>query len=65
VKEVLKWALGPEGYNIPVSEHPEFGFLGCEDGKAVPENVHVGSLTGASQDCEACLNLVKKHNPQG
>jgi hypothetical protein len=65
VKEVLKWALGPHGYNVPAPEHPEFGFLGCDDGKAVPENIHVGSLTGPSQYCETCLNLVKKHNPQG
>jgi len=65
IKEVLKWALGTEGYNIPLPEHPEFGFLGCEDGKAVSENIHVGSLTGPSQNCATCLNLIKKHNPQG
>jgi hypothetical protein len=65
VGRVLKWALGPEGFDIPEAERPEFGFLGCGDGKAVPDDVHVGSLTSPGQACEACLSLVKKVNPQG
>ena len=62
---VLAWALGPEGFNIPETERPAFGFLGCGDGKAVSDDTHVGSLTNPGRSCEACLSLVKKHNPQG
>jgi hypothetical protein len=65
VGRVLIWALGPEGFNIPVEQRPEYGFLGCSDGKAVPNDAHVGSLTGPGTGCEACLSLVRKHNPQG
>ena len=65
VARVLKWALGPDGFNVPEVERPAFGFLSCADGKAVPEDTHVGSLTGPGKVCEACLSLVKKHNPQG
>ena len=64
VGRVLRWALGPEGFNIPEAEHPEYGFLSCVDGKSVPDNVHVGSLA-SGHSCEACLSLVKKRNPQG
>jgi hypothetical protein len=65
VASVLKWALSPRGFNIPEAEHPEFGFLSCDDGKSVAENTHIGSLTGPGHGCEVCLSLVKKHNPQG
>ena len=65
VSRVLRWALGPEGFDIPQREHPEFEFLGCADGLAVPNDVHVGSITEGDHPCHACLSLVKKHNPQG
>lgn len=65
VGRVLIWTLGPEGFNIPEEQRPEYGFLSCHDGKAVPNNTHVGSLTGAGTGCEVCLSLVRKQNPQG
>lgn len=63
VGTVLTWALGSDAFNIPEEQRPEYGFLSCNEGKAIPDDTHVGSLTGAG--CEACLSLVRKHNPQG
>jgi len=65
VGRVLVWTLGPEGFNIPEEQRPEYGFLSCHDGKAVPNDAHIGSLTGPSTGCGVCLSLVRKHNPQG
>jgi hypothetical protein len=65
VRRVLEWALGDKGFNIPLDMRPEYGFLGCEDGQAVPTDVHVGSLTNTEMHCQACLSLVRKINPQG
>lgn len=65
VRSILRWALSPDGFDIPEGERPEFGFLNCADGLAVADDVHVGSLTTPGQNCEACLTLAKKHNPQG
>ena len=65
VGRVLAWALGPDGFNIPVEQRPEYGFLTCDKGAAVANDTHVGSLTGPDGGCDVCLSLVRKINPQG
>lgn len=64
VIRVLDWALGKDGFNIPEPDWANYEFRTCGGDHAIPLWVHVGSLVTAGT-CGVCLELVKKHNPQG
>lgn len=62
VRVVRRWAIGPQGFDLPATEAPkhEVGVCGTE---AVAEHDdHIGSLADA---CALCLDLVPKDRFQG
>ena len=63
VQRVLKWAVGPQGFNVEGDIHD----LALQvAGTTVPlaPNVHIGTLL-RDQRCDLSLELVPKDRPQG
>lgn len=63
VSAVFEWAVGSEGFNLPPDQRPEHDLILCGGDHPISPTVHIGSL--ASDDCDVCLDLAAKHNPQG
>jgi hypothetical protein len=59
---VRQWAVGPDGFDLPVKERPKHEVGVCGTGIIADRNDHIGTL---ASDCALCLDLAPKDRFQG
>jgi len=59
---VRRWAVGPDGFDLPHKERPKHEVGVCGTGVIADRNDHVGTL---ATDCDLCLDLAPKDRFQG
>ena len=62
VRRVRRWAIGPEGFDLPEKERPKYEVGVCGTGVIADRNDHVGTL---ASDCKLCFDLAPKDRFQG
>lgn len=62
VQAVRQWAVGKDGFDLPVKERPKHEVGVCGTGVIADRNDHIGTL---ATDCALCLDLAPKDRFQG
>lgn len=62
IQAVRQWAVGQDGFDLPVKERPKHEVGVCGTGVIADRNDHVGTL---ASDCALCLDLGPKDRFQG
>ena len=62
IQAVRRWAVGPNGFDLPAKEGPKHEVGVCGTGTIAERTDHVGTL---ATDCVLCLNLAPKDRFQG
>ena len=62
IQAVRRWAVGPDGFDLPAKERPKHEVGVCGTGNIAERTDHVGTL---ATDCSLCLNLAPKDRFQG
>jgi hypothetical protein len=62
IQAVRRWAVGPNGFDLPAKEQPKHEVGVCGTGNIAERTDHVGTLAA---DCSVCLNLAPKDRFQG
>ncbi len=62
VQAVRQWAVGKDGFDLPVKERPKHEVGVCGTGVIADRNDHIGTL---GTDCALCLDLAPKDRFQG
>ena len=63
IARLLKWAVGPKGFNLPIAERPKHTLAVCDTDEEADLTAHVGEFT--DEKCKACFNLVPKEKFEG
>lgn len=62
IQVVRRWAVGPNGFDLPEKERPKHEVGVCGTGNIAERTDHVGTL---AVECSLCLNLAPKDRFQG
>lgn len=62
IQAVRQWAVGKDGFDLPVKERPKHEVGVCGTGVIADRNDHIGTL---ATDCTLCLDLAPKDRFQG
>jgi hypothetical protein len=62
IQAVRQWAVGRDGFELPVKERPKHEVGVCGTGVIADRNDHVGTV---ASDCALCLDLAPKDRFQG
>jgi hypothetical protein len=62
ISRVRRWAVGPDGFDLPQNERPKHELGVCGSGVVADRNDHIGTL---ATDCALCLDLAPKDRFQG
>ena len=62
IQAVRQWAVGLDGFDLPVKERPKHEVGVCGSGIIADRNDHIGTL---ASDCALCLDLAPEDRFQG
>jgi hypothetical protein len=63
VHRVFEWAVGKDGFDLPVHDRPEHVLQICDSTTRPDPTDHVGSF--ANDECHVCFRLVPKVRFEG
>lgn len=63
VAAVFAWAVGEQGFNLPVSQRPKHALAVCGTQVQPDKSTHLSELV--SEDCTVCFAVVPKHRYEG